>query len=185
MSGRPALWDNGNVRRLGLVGAWLTVLVLTTTVTWQIVRAADDQVNERPAPLNVAAPVITDLTTSTQAGSTSTSVPDTTTTTVSSSTTTTQPESPTTTASPSTTAPGSSWQTRSVKTSGGTVVLKYRPGEVAYQAATPAAGFQVEVEKFGPPEVEVKLESESIEIEVHARWRDGDLDVDVSESDDD
>ena len=35
----------------------------------------------------------------------------------------------------------------------------------------PAPGFQVEVGKQGPPEVEVEFESESQKIEVQAAWR--------------
>jgi hypothetical protein len=70
------------------------------------------------------------------------------------------------------------------------VILWYALGEaelllVAYQTVTPAPGFQVEVGKQGPPEVEVEFESESLKIEVHAAWRDGDLDVEVSESSED
>jgi hypothetical protein len=72
-----------------------------------------------------------------------------------------------------------------VETEGGTLLLRYRPDEVTYQTVTPAPGFQVEVGKQGPPEVEVEFESESLKIEVHAAWRDGDLDVEVSESSED
>lgn len=65
------------------------------------------------------------------------------------------------------------------------MVLRYRPGEVTYQSATPAPGFQVEVDEHGPPEVEVEFESESRKVEVHAAWREGDLDVEVSHSEED
>ena len=178
-----SLWDNGHMRRLGLIGAWLIALVVTTSLTWQIVRAADSQISDRPAPINVAAPVITDLTTSTTVVAPDTTVTtiDRTTTTSNGTTSTSQGVSTTTSTAPATTA-STAWKTKSVKTAGGTLVLQYRPGEVAYQAATAAAGFHVEIEKLGPPKVEVKFESESMEIEVHAEWRDGDLDVEVSES---
>jgi hypothetical protein len=59
--------------------------------------------------------------------------------------------------------------------------LRYRPGEVSYQSATPAPGFQVDVEKAGPPQVKVEFESESRKVEIEASWSDGDLDVHVSE----
>ena len=75
------------------------------------------------------------------------------------------------------------WAVKSVETPGGTVVVKYRVGEVVLQAATPAPGFQAEVEKAGPPEVEVEFESESAKFEVKATWKDGEFDVDVDESD--
>jgi len=167
----------GVVRRLGLVGAWLLVVVVVTTVTWQIVSAADDQVSERPTSLNVAAPVISSLTTSTV---TRTTRPSATSTTVDpGKTTTTIEQNPTTTIS---TVASASWQAQSVQTAGGTVVVRYRPGEVTYQAATPAKGFYVEIEEFGPPEVRVKFESEGSEIEVRAVWQNNQLDVDTSES---
>jgi len=164
------------VRRLGLVGAWLLVVVVVTTVTWQIVSVADDQVSERPTSLNVAAPVISSLTTSTTTHTTPATVTPTTadpgkeTTTIEQNTTTT------------TAAAVASWQTQSVQTAGGTVVVRYRPGEVTYQAATPAKGFYVEIEEFGPPEVRVKFESEASEIEVRAVWQNNQLDVDTAVS---
>lgn len=63
--------------------------------------------------------------------------------------------------------------------------LRYRPGEVTYQSATPAPGFQVEVDKPGPPVVKVEFESESTKIEVEAAWEDNGLDVHVSGEDED
>lgn len=158
------------------------VVGLATTLTWQIVSAADDQVSERPiAPLNVAAPVITDgaTTTTTQPSTTTSTLEPTTSPT--SSPGTTAPTSTTSSSTPATTTVA--WQTRSVQTTGGTVNLRYRPGEVTYQSATPAPGFQVEVEKAGPPEVRVEFESESTKVEVEASWEDGGLDVRVSNED--
>jgi cytoskeletal protein RodZ len=176
------------VRRLSLVGAWLLVVVVATTLTWQIVSAADDQVSDRAESLNVAAPVLSSLTsTTTDASSTGSTVTSTTSasrpsTTISAdSTSTTGPIAATTTP---TTAPDPVWQTKSVQTTGGTVVVQYRPSDVVYQAASPNKGYHVEVESYGPPEVEVKFESENMEIEVHAAWHDNQLDVDVSESGD-
>lgn len=188
-------WDNSSVKRLSLFAAWLGVLVLATTLTWQIVSAADDRVSDRPlAPLNVAAPVITgvDTTTSTTpasislataatdpepssstTSSTSTTVP----TTSSSTTSTTQATSTTTTTV-------AAWQTRSVETRGGTVVFRYRPGEVIYQTATPAPGYKVDVDKQGPPEAGVEFESEDDKIEIHAGWESGDIDIEISASSD-
>ena len=159
------------MRRFTLFFGWLVVVGLATTLTWQIVSAADDRVSERPiAPLNVAAPVIAD-----PATTTSTSVTSTTTT---SSTGTTAPPATTSTSKPI--APAVTWQTRAVDTVGGTLTLRYRPGEVTYQAATPAPGFQFEVEKPGPPVVKVEFESESEKVEVEASWEDDGLDVRVS-----
>ena len=186
-------WDNSSVKRVSLFAAWLGVLVLTTTLTWQIVSAADDRVSDRPlAPLNVAAPVITGVdTTSTPASiplATAATDPEPSSSTTSSTSTSvpTTSSSPSTTQVPSTTATtDAAWQTRSVETRGGTVVLRYRPGEVIYQTATPAAGYKVEVGKQGPPEVEIEFESEEDKVEIHAAWESGDIDIEISGSSED
>lgn len=68
-------------------------------------------------------------------------------------------------------------------TFGGTVNLRYRPGEVIYQSASPAPGFQVDVEKPGPPEVKVEFESEADKVEVEASWQDNGLEVHISNED--
>lgn len=171
------------MRRFTLFFGWLVVVGLATTLTWQIVSAADDRVSERPiAPLNVAAPVITDASTTT-----STTVPSTPTTsmpalsTSTSSTGTTAGRSTTSTSPPTTAAVV--WQTRTVNTAGGTLTLRYRPGEVTYQSATPAPGYKVEVEKPGPPEVKVEFESESQKVDVEASWEDRGLDVHIATED--
>ena len=173
------------MRRFGIFGIWLLVVFGATMVTWQIVSAADDQVSDRPvAPLNVAAPALVD-TTSTTADSTMSSPTTSTATTpptdATSTPTTTSPAAGPTTPAP----PSSSWQSRSIQTSGGTVIVRYRPGEVEYQSATPAPGFQVEVDKAGPPDVKVEFESEEQRFEVEARWNDGGLDVKTSASSED
>jgi hypothetical protein len=172
---------------------WLVVVGLATTLTWQIVSAADDQVSERPiAPLNVAAPALADTSSTIATTTTSLAASATTTTTLATPTTSspkatvatsTTTSSSTTATSPPTTE--ATWQTRSVQTTGGTVILRYRPGEVTYQSATPAPGYQVEVEKPGPPEVRMEFESESRKVEVEASWQDDGLDVHVSTEDED
>ncbi|HLU31495.1 MAG TPA: hypothetical protein VK088_07005 [Acidimicrobiia bacterium] len=182
------------MKRLSLFAAWLGVLVLATTLTWQIVSAADDRVSDRPlAPLNVAAPVITgiDTTPSTTPASippaTEATDPEPSSSTTSSPSTTvpTTSSSPSTTQATSTTTALAAWQTRSVETRGGTVVFRYRPGEVIYQTATPAAGYRVEVDKQGPPEVEIEFESEEDKVEIHAAWESGDIDIEISGSSED
>jgi len=180
------------VRRLALAGGWVVVVVLTTALTWQIVSAADERVSERPSsPLNVAAPQLE------PGGESVTTTPQTlTTTTTSKPTTTTVPGATTTTTVPgatstSTSAPTSTttsvvveWAVKTTSTAGGTVVVKYRPGEVVYQVASPAAGFRVEVDKAGPPEVRVEFESENLKVDFRARWNNGELDIEISESED-
>jgi hypothetical protein len=168
------------VRRFTLFFGWLVVVGLATTLTWQIVSAADDRVSERPiAPLNVAAPAIAD------SASTTVTTLRSTTTTSSIPTSPTIPSTgssaaPATTSASSTTPTVESWSTRSVNTTGGSLTLRYRPGEVTYQSAAPAPGFQVEVEKPGPPVVRVEFESESQKVEVEASWEYDGLDVHVS-----
>jgi len=177
------------MRKALLFGGWIVVVVLTTALTWQIVDAADAQVSDRPAsPLNVAAPVFdptippstTPTTTTLPATATTVTVPESTTTT-SPSTSTTSGSAPTTTA-PATTTTTTGWSLKTVTTKGGTVVLRYRPGEVAVQATTPAPGFRGEIEEGGPPEIEVEFESDKLKVEVHAKWDGGDVNVEVSES---
>lgn len=174
--------------RWTLVAGWLLVLVAATTVTWQIVSAADDRVSERPlSPLNVAAPQLVIDTTNPS----TTAAVSTTGTLTEPTPTTTEPDAnasstvvtsaPTTSVStPATSAP-SQWESRTVQTKGGSVVLSYHPGEVILQAAAPAPGYQAEVEKKGPPKVHVEFESEAFKVELQAEWRDGDLAIDISE----
>lgn len=60
-------------------------------------------------------------------------------------------------------------------------MVRYRPGEVQLQAATPAPGFAVEIDDAGPPRVRVEFESDDADVRVEARWADGALDVDVDD----
>lgn len=181
-------WDNSSVKRLSLFAAWLGVLVLATTLAWQIVGAADDRVSDRPlAPLNVAAPVITGVDTTASTTPAATDPEPSSSTTSSASTTVPTTSSSTTStiqATSTTTTTVAAWQTRSVETRGGTVVFRYRPGEVIYQTATPAPGYKVDVDKQGPPEAQVEFESEDDKIEIHAGWESGDIDIEISASSD-
>lgn len=173
------------MKRWSLAVVWLVVLATATVLTWQIVSAAAAQVNDPPvAPLNVAAPSISQQSTTT-VPTTTTPLEPTATTKADATSTTGDPQT-TTTSSPAqqsttTSTPTSeSWNTKTVQTQGGIVVLVYRAGEVAYQSGSPAPGYQIEVEKPGPPEVEVELESEEHKVELHAGWHDGELDISVS-----
>lgn len=62
------------------------------------------------------------------------------------------------------------------------MVVSYRPGEVAYETGVPLPGFQVEIDKTGPPVVDVEFESAVLRVRVRAEWKDGALDVEVDES---
>lgn len=63
--------------------------------------------------------------------------------------------------------------------------MAHRPGEVTVQAATPAPGFQAEIKKAGPDEVEVEFENESLRVEITAEWEHGELEIEVSTEEED
>lgn len=182
------------MRKVTLLGAWVVVVVVTTALTWQIVGAADAQVGERPvSPLNVAAPApdpdVQPSTTAASSVDTSTTfpagtIPETPDTTAPSSTTTSGTPTPSVSTT-TTTEAAAGWSLKNVSTEGGVVVLKYRPGEVVLQTATPSPGFRAEVEDPGPPEVEVEFETDQVKIEVHAKWDGDDIRVEISESTED
>jgi hypothetical protein len=168
------------VSKWSIAGAWVLVAALATTMTWQVVSAADAQVSDRP-PLQVAAPLSGSVTSSTEVATTSTGEPGTTVTTISDgSSTSTAPDAPTSSAPPTTEA---AWASETIPTGGGVVVVRYRTGEVILGSASPAAGFAAEIKKEGPPEVEVEFDSDSSEYRVKAEWSDGGLSVET-ESDD-
>lgn len=156
-----------------MIAAWVLVAALATTVTWQIVSAADAQVSDRP-PLQVAAPLPGPADSTTTTGSTpptSTSVTSTTPTTTGSIVT-----APTETAPAGTEA---AWSSDTIATAGGTVVVSYRTGEVMLSSASPASGFAADIKKPGPPEVDVEFESESAKFRVRAEWSNGRLSVET------
>ena len=157
-----------------IAGAWILVAALATTLTWQIVSAADAQVSDRPA-LQIAAPIVGSSPTSATLANSSTSLtaPSTTAATAPSSTTSNSPARSTT---PPTEA---AWASQTIQTGGGVVVVRYRDGEVVLGSASPAAGFAAEVKKAGPPEVDVEFESESAEYRVRAEWSGGELSVET------
>lgn len=59
-------------------------------------------------------------------------------------------------------------------------MVSYRPEEVVLDAATPAPGFSVEIDKAGPPDVDVEFESDEARIRVRVEW-DSRLVVEVDE----
>ncbi len=165
------------MNRFGLVAIWVAATALTTVLAWQIVAAAGEQVS--PGPLTpIASPL-----TSAPGGSTTlpTSTPSSTPV-----TSTTQPgsgsTSPTTPGGSTSTSTAANWQVKAIPTAGGNVVVSFRPGEVVLDGATPAAGFTVDVEKQGPPEVRVEFESEATRIEVRVSW-DGKLAIEIRNDD--
>ena len=163
-----------------MAAAWVAALVAATVLTWQIVGLADSQVGEGPvvAPTLETTPDQPDSNTSISAvSSTSASVP--TTTTPGSNTSTSGGSSAPSTSSSTSSTVASAWSLRSVSSPGGVVVVRYRPGEVELQAATPLPGFAVEIDDAGPPRVRVEFESADSDVRVEVRWKDGALDIDV------
>lgn len=61
------------------------------------------------------------------------------------------------------------------------MVIRHRPGEVELQAATPAAGYSVEIDDSGPDRVRVEFESEDADIRVEAEWEGGELVVSIDD----
>lgn len=166
-----------------MAAAWVAALVVATVLTWQIVGLADSQVGEGPvavAPTLETTPDQPDSSTSSSAvSSTTASVP--TTTTPGPTTSTSGGSSAPSTSSPPTSSStvASAWSLRSVSSPGGVVVVRYRPGEVELQAATPLPGFAVEIDDPGPPRVRVEFESADSDVRVEVRWKDGALEIDV------
>ncbi len=180
-----------------LAAGWVLAVVLTTAVAWQIVAVADERVGNRPVLPLQAAPTTTielseatgptpppeptlpprtdDLTTTTSIAPETTSTTQATAATSSTSTPSTSSTSTTST----TAAPR--WSTKTVGTSGGTVVMSYRPGEVILQTAVPLPGFETEIDNSGPPVVEVEFDSSSLRVDIKAEWDNGELVVDVEE----
>lgn len=163
-----------------MAAAWVAALVLATVLTWQIVGLADSQVGDVPV---AAAPTLPDAS-STSIATTTSLAPDTTSPTTASTTTvaTTPSQSTSTpTSTPPSTEAADEWSVRTVNSSGGTVVVRHRPGEVELQAATPASGFSVEIDDSGPDRVRVEFESDDADIRVEVRWRDGELEISVED----
>lgn len=157
----------------------MLALVVTTTLTWQIVGLADSQVGEAPLAMT---PSLTDVSTVatpvlSSPPSTNAASPTTTTHGAMPTTSSTSSSSPT---SSSTSSPGeTSWSVRTINSTGGTVVVRYRPGEVELQAATPAAGFGVEIDDAGPDRVRVEFESDEEDVRVEVRWENDGLAIEV------
>lgn len=172
-----------------MAAAWVAALVVATVLAWQIVGLADSQVGDTPVA------VAPSLTTTTNGGESTTAPSTSTSTTAARATTTTTPGATTSSSSGATSTSSSTaassttaseqWSLRTVSTTGGVVVVRYRTGEVELQAATPAPGFSVEVDDAGPPRVRVEFESEVADVRVEIRWENGALNVDVSDDDED
>jgi hypothetical protein len=72
------------------------------------------------------------------------------------------------------------WKTTTITSPGGNLTVSYRTGEVRYEAAIPAAGYELEIKSTGP-DVRVEFLGEDTDWEIRARWNDGVFDPEVNE----
>ena len=161
-----------------IAAGWLTAVVVVTVLTWQIVGLADSQVGPRP-PVAIAAPSTTASSDALPTVSSTTTEASTSTSDQGSTTHTTSTSSPTTSSSAPRSTDVSSWDTRTINSLGGSVVIRHSPGQVELQAATPLPGFAVEVDDDGPDRVRVEFAGVDTDVRVEARWEDGSLTVDI------
>lgn len=185
-------------RYLGIGAAWLGATVLSVFIASAAVAGIRDRVVETPVaigpPTTSTTQAPADPTTSTvlegpsTAATQSTTEPPPSTTEGPSSTRTTVVDQATTTTAPpvatttSTTAPpqtttttAASYETHTLI--GGTVTIGFGGGEVWIVALDPSAGFDADIEKDGPYEVEVDFESNTHKSELSAKFEDGELRV--------
>ena len=159
-----------------MLAIWVVATLGLTVLAWQIVSTASDEVNDQPiSAVEVASPSTSAPAISTTAsGATPTSA----TTTVASTSAT---ETSSATSSTASTSVSTSWATKTIPTSGGTVVVRYRPSEVVLETAAPAVGYSYEIKESGPTEVEVEFQAQGAAVDVRVRWRDGQLSVEVDD----
>lgn len=189
-------------RYLGIGAAWLGATVLSVFVASAAVAGIRDRVVETPvaigapttsttlAPGDASTTTILEVpstsapqTTAESPGS-STEAPAVTTTTVSEqsvTTTTTPPATTTTTTAPSQTTTTAAPTYKTYPLIGGTVTLGVADGQVWIVALDPAAGFDADIEKDGPLEVEVDFESNTHKSELTAKFENGELKVSTEE----
>ena len=154
------------MRRPLLVALWLIATAATTAVAYVAVNAAGAEVTDRPLTSVVAT------------GETPTSPVR-----PSASTVTTTPTSGSATSATGSTSANTSspaWEQRAIPSTGGLVIVSYRPGEVRLESVAPTPGFRHEIDEAGPPEVRVEFEGAEARVEVRVRW-DGGLVTEVDE----
>lgn len=180
-------------RRVGLVAAWLGATILSVVLASQAVGLVRDQVTDRPS--RAASTLLP--TTVTQAAPPTTSldpgVPPSDERPLTPSTTTTAPPPQSTTTitsatSPTTTRPPSDGTTTTVSTVekvftlvGGTVRVACRGDDIEFRAASPKPGFDADVDKRGPEEVEVTFESDGHRSDFRAKCGDDGIEQHIEE----
>jgi len=168
-----------------LAAAWGVTLILTTAVVWSLVDLADSQVSIRPVNVEtLVAGVKPSTTPPTDVLATSTHPSST----VVHPTSPSSPVTSTSIAETSSSTIGTSsgpedtpWNVRSIKTEGGTVVVRFRLDDVTLQAATPEPGYEVKVSDGGPERVRVEFEGSDVKVKIELRCSNGALQTDIGD----
>jgi hypothetical protein len=184
--------DNGDVQRLGLVLVWVIATVAVTVLAWRVVLAADARVSERPITQVVAVPSTAARPTISVPEQTTTSLdldpdaPTRSSTTIGGEDTSTTADSLTTstatapsTASTQTTSTGVGYSVKTIPSEGGSVTVRYRPGEVDLVAVVPVTGWAWDLKKQSADDIEGEFRRDGLSITVRARWVDGEFRTDV------
>lgn len=187
-------------KSIGIGVAWLGATLLSVFIASAAVAGIRDRVVETPVAIGppttsttvappattatsvsepttttIPVPVTTDAAPTTDAPVTTTTLVDSTT-----STTAPPPATTTTTAPPQTTTTVAlTYHTYTLI--GGTVTLSVGNGEVRVASVAPNAGFDADIEKGGPIEVEVDFESNDHKSELSAKLENGELKVQKEE----
>jgi hypothetical protein len=196
-------------RKIALTLAWVGATVVSVVIASAAVGTVRNNVSDTPSPLRTASETfVTATSTTTDSGSgergsaptassaATVTVPTSTASTLPTSTvtTTTSPaaiatsppaSAPPTTGPTSTTAAAPIPEVTSYPQVGGTTTIRTDGTGVHLVGSVPSSGFQVDVEKSGPREVEVRYRSEDHTSKFKAEWEDGQLHIEVSESDSD
>jgi hypothetical protein len=172
------------LKRLGVVVAWLVATFATASLTLAAVTRVGEQVDAGALPVSgadIAARVNSsstiDVTTTAPTPVTTEPANSTTTTTTIASTSTTRPTTSTSTTGSIVVSVVPEWQ----YTPGGSVAVTVTGDVVALVVATPAAGFDLDVNETGPDRVEVDFESSTCFYRVRAEAEDGVIEWRVAE----
>ncbi len=184
--------DNVDVQRLGLVLVWAIATVAVTVLAWRVVLAADARVSERPitqvvaVPSTAARPTISvpeqtttslDLDPDAPTRSSTTIGDEGTSTTSGALTTSTSPTAPPDSTLSTSTSAG--YSVKTIPSEGGSVTVRFRPGEVDLVAVVPVSGWAWDLKKQSADEIEGEFRKDGLGITVRARWVDGDFRTDV------
>ena len=145
------------MKRSGLVLLWLLATSATTAVAFWAVSTAGSEVSQRPLTAVVASsPTLSAVT----------SVPTTT------SVTSAAPTSTATTSTTlgSATSPPTEWETTTLNSGGGSIIVSYRPSEVRLESVAPLAGFSFEIDDQGPDRIRVEFMGEDVTYTLQAEW---------------